>query len=95
MEDCVLLRILSTPPDPPINTHDGIIKIYACLANQSLPEAQVDIKDGINKPNRINKDILLPAKPDTDNARKNSDVFNRAGGLHPFYKGLQNLFCCH
>ena len=88
MKYSMMLLILPAPPDPSIDAHDGIIKIYACFANQSLFKTQVDIKNGIDETDGINKNIFFPAEPYTCYTSKYSNVFYEAGGFHPFYKGL-------
>ncbi len=64
----LLLLVSFSPQNPPVNTHDGIVQIYTCLAEQTSFKTQVDIKNCIDKSGRINPDIFLSRKPYAHNS---------------------------
>ena len=65
MQNLLLLLILLQPHIPAINTHHRVIKIHTGFAGEVEFKTEVDINYGIDQPDRVYQDMLLPAVPDT------------------------------
>jgi N-methylhydantoinase B/oxoprolinase/acetone carboxylase alpha subunit len=84
----VLLLVFLQPQHPPVNAHNGIIQVNACLAIQVPLDAQEYINDGAYKPYGIHPDVFNAREPYAANTGYNGNVFEQRGIAHTFHKLL-------
>lgn len=75
MNQGVRLLVLPCPNNPPINAHDCIVKINACLANKMVFKAEINIYDGIDQAYRVYPNVFFFGEPYTKYARYHSNIF--------------------
>lgn len=85
-----LLFISFGPEDPAIEAHDCVIEIHAGFPIKLAFDAQIYIDDGVDEANRVNKDVFLPAEPNTGDAGDHCDEFEPARLLESVNKLLPN-----
>jgi hypothetical protein len=81
MNQWMRLLVFPCPNNPPINAHDCIVKIDACLANKMVFKAEINIYDGIDQAYRVYPNVFFFREPYTEYAGNHSNIFKWSGRL--------------